>query len=110
MPRNFFLPRVDVDDVDKLYLRSTLWARSNRRKETLAEAALWALLRNRQLLGQKFRRQHPIGRYFADFYCPALRLVIEADGPPTTVGPSATSAATPGSVVTASGPYASPTP
>lgn len=66
--------------MDKLYSRGTFWARSHRRTETLAEAALWALLRNRQLLGQKFRRQHPIGRYFADFYCPAARLAIEADG------------------------------
>jgi very-short-patch-repair endonuclease len=66
--------------VDKLYSRSTFWARSQRRTETPAEAALWALLRNRQLLGQKFRREHPIGRYFADFYCPAARLAIEADG------------------------------
>ena len=66
--------------MDKLYSRSTSWARSHRRTETPAEAALWALLRNRQLLGQKFRRQHPIGRYFADFYCPAARLAIEADG------------------------------
>jgi very-short-patch-repair endonuclease len=66
--------------VDKLYSRSTFWARSHRRTETLAEAALWALLRNRQLLGHKFRRQHAIGRYFADFYCPAARLAIEADG------------------------------
>jgi very-short-patch-repair endonuclease len=66
--------------VDKLYSRSTFWARSHRRTETPAEAALWALLRNRQLLGQKFRREHPIGRYFADFYCPAARLAIEADG------------------------------
>ena len=66
--------------MDKLYSRSTFWARSHRRTETPAEAALWALLRNRQLLGQKFRREHPIGRYFADFYCPAARLAIEADG------------------------------
>ena len=80
IPRNFFPRRVDIEDVDKLYPRSTFWARSHRRTETPAEAALWALLRNRQLLGLKFRREHPIGRYFADFYCPAARLAIEADG------------------------------
>jgi len=79
VPRNFLGPRVDTDDVGKLYSRSTFWARSHRRTETPAEAALWALLRNRQLLGQKFRRQHPVGRYFADFYCAAARLAIEAD-------------------------------
>ena len=66
--------------MNKLLSRGTFWARSHRRTETPTEAALWALLRNRQLLGQKFRRQHPIGRYFADFYCCAARVAIEADG------------------------------
>ena len=37
-------------------------------------------LRGRRLDGLKFRRQHPIGRYFADFACEPLRLVIELDG------------------------------
>ena len=41
---------------------------------------LWACLRDRQLHGYKFRRQHPIGRYIADFYCAELQLVIEVDG------------------------------
>jgi very-short-patch-repair endonuclease len=66
--------------VEKLYPRDTFWARTLRRSETQAEVALWALLRNRQLLGQKFRRQHSVGRFFADFYCAAARLAIEADG------------------------------
>ena len=79
-PTQLFGRRVDTDHVSKLYSRSTFWARSHRRTDTPAEAALWAFLRNRQLLGQKFRRQHPSGRYFADFYCPAARLAIEADG------------------------------
>jgi very-short-patch-repair endonuclease len=35
----------------------------------------------RQLEGWKFRRQHPIGPHFVDFYCPAARLVVEIDGP-----------------------------
>jgi len=61
-------------------VEKTVWARKLRRSETPAEAALWALLRDRQLLGQKFRRQHPVGRFFADFYCAAARLAIEADG------------------------------
>jgi very-short-patch-repair endonuclease len=43
------------------------------------EARLWALLR-RSPAGVKFRRQHPIGPYVADFYCPAAKLVIEIDG------------------------------
>ena len=43
------------------------------------EAKLWILLR-RSPNGIRFRRQHPIGPYVADFYCPAAKLVIEIDG------------------------------
>ncbi|MFL6851874.1 MAG: endonuclease domain-containing protein [Sphingomicrobium sp.] len=43
------------------------------------EVRLWALLR-RSPGGVRFRRQHPIGPYVADFYCPAAKLVIEIDG------------------------------
>jgi very-short-patch-repair endonuclease len=43
------------------------------------EVRLWALLR-RSPAGVRFRRQHPIGPYVADFYCPAAKLVIEIDG------------------------------
>jgi very-short-patch-repair endonuclease len=45
-----------------------------------AEAKLWQQLRNRQLLRQKFRRQHSIGPFIADFACIEARLVIELDG------------------------------
>jgi ATP-dependent helicase HrpA/adenine-specific DNA-methyltransferase len=38
------------------------------------------VLRDRRFAGIKFRRQHPIGRYILDFYCPALKLAIELDG------------------------------
>ena len=55
-------------------------ARELRRTMTPAEARLWTRLRNRQLGGFKFRRQHPLGRYIADFYCAAHRLVVEIDG------------------------------
>lgn len=51
-----------------------------RRRSTSAEALLWECLRDRRLLGAKFRRQHAIGRYVADFYCHETRLVIELDG------------------------------
>jgi type I restriction enzyme R subunit len=51
-----------------------------RKKQTPAEALLWELLRNRQLLGFKFRRQHQYGDYIADFYCHEGQLVIECDG------------------------------
>lgn len=43
------------------------------------EKQLWQQLRKKQL-GVKFRRQHGIGRYIADFYCPECKLVIELDG------------------------------
>ena len=55
-------------------------ARELRQSQTAAEQALWARLRNRQLTKAKFRRQHPIGRYIADFYCHEARLVIELEG------------------------------
>ncbi|MCL4125506.1 UNVERIFIED_CONTAM: hypothetical protein GTU68_048428 [Idotea baltica] len=41
---------------------------------------MWQLLRNRQRCNQKFRREHPLGIYTADFYCAAAKLVIEIDG------------------------------
>ncbi len=47
---------------------------------TDAERKLWALLRDRQLAGYKFRRQRPSGRYIADFACVSHRLIIEVDG------------------------------
>lgn len=47
---------------------------------TPAEAKLWSLLKGSQLDGLKFRRQHSVGPYVFDFYCPAQRLYIELDG------------------------------
>ena len=44
------------------------------------ERRLWRVLGNRQLGGHKFRRQHPIGPYIADFACVAAKLVVEIDG------------------------------
>ncbi|HEV7995753.1 MAG TPA: endonuclease domain-containing protein [Stellaceae bacterium] len=55
-------------------------ARRLRHRSTEAERRLWALLRDRRLAGFKFRRQHPIGNYVADFACTRHRLVVEADG------------------------------
>jgi very-short-patch-repair endonuclease len=55
-------------------------ARELRKRQTEAEALLWELLRKRQLLGFKFRRQHQFGDYVADFYCHDAKLVIECDG------------------------------
>ena len=56
-------------------------ARELRSFQTLAERALWQLLRGRKLADLKFRRQVPIDRYIADFACLEARLVVELDGP-----------------------------
>jgi len=56
------------------------FARELRAEQTSAEGLLWELIRNRRLLGFKFRRQHQFGDYVADFYCHEARLVIECDG------------------------------
>jgi very-short-patch-repair endonuclease len=48
---------------------------------TAAEQKLWVALKNRQLNGLRFRSQHPLGRFIADFYCAQVRLVVEVDGP-----------------------------
>jgi very-short-patch-repair endonuclease len=55
-------------------------ARESRRMMTPAERLLWEKLRGHQMSGFKFRRQHPIGSYIVDFYCPAKHLGIEVDG------------------------------
>lgn len=55
-------------------------ARQMRHEPTLAEKQLWQKLRNKQLLGFKFRRQHSIDRFIADFYCADVGLVVEVDG------------------------------
>jgi very-short-patch-repair endonuclease len=47
---------------------------------TRTEQILWDHLRNRRLEGWKFRRQHALGAYVADFYCHAAGLVVEVDG------------------------------
>ncbi len=55
-------------------------ARRLRQQLTPAEDQLWSALRGRQLVGLKFRCQHPVGRFIVDFYCPSCKLVIEVDG------------------------------
>jgi very-short-patch-repair endonuclease len=54
--------------------------RQLRHDSTDAEKLLWRLLRDRQLGGWKFRRQHPIGKYILDLYCHQAHLAIELDG------------------------------
>ena len=55
-------------------------ARQLRREGPIPERILWGLLRDRQLAGMKFRRQHPVGRFIVDFCCEEARLVVELDG------------------------------
>ena len=55
-------------------------ARRLRKNMTNAERLLWRHLLDRQLAGQKFRRQHPVGPFIVDFACLEKKLVIEVDG------------------------------
>ncbi len=67
---------------DKLHNRKYLkpYRKGLRKGLTIAEARLWKQLKGKGLKGRKFRRQHSIGRYIVDFYCPSENLVIELDG------------------------------
>ena len=55
-------------------------ARELRKEPTPAEALLWERLRRKQLIGFRFRRQHPIGRFVVDFFCAGAKLAVELDG------------------------------
>lgn len=55
-------------------------AKELRSRMTPAEIILWDKVRNKQILGLRFRRQHPISQFIVDFYCHQARLVIEIDG------------------------------
>jgi very-short-patch-repair endonuclease len=55
-------------------------ARALRQRETDLEHRLWQALRRRRVFGLKFRRQHPLGPYVADFACLEAQLLIEIDG------------------------------
>ncbi|MBN3036555.1 MAG: endonuclease domain-containing protein [Bacteroidales bacterium] len=55
-------------------------ARALRFDMTEAERILWKRLRKNQMMGFRFKRQHPIGQFIVDFYCHKARLVIEIDG------------------------------
>ncbi len=60
---------------DQIPLRRLL-----RKKQTPIEALLWARLRDNRLHGLSFRRQHGIGPFIVDFFCPKSQLAIEIDG------------------------------
>jgi len=63
-----------------LYGRLKEFVSENRSKPTEAENAFWQLVRGKKLDGYKFRRQHIIGHYIADFVCLSNKLIIEIDG------------------------------
>ena len=56
------------------------FAKENKKALTSPENLLWQKLRNRKQDGHKFRRQHPVADFVADFYCHEARLIIEVDG------------------------------
>jgi primosomal protein N' (replication factor Y) len=55
-------------------------SRALRRDQTDVERILWRYLKARQVNGWRFRRQHPIPPYIADFACIEAKLIVEADG------------------------------
>jgi len=55
-------------------------ARIVRKNMTISEKLLWEKLKGKQINGLRFRRQHPIEFFIADFYCHEIRLVVEIDG------------------------------
>lgn len=69
---------------DKMYFNASVEmldrAHSLRLNTTDAESLLWQMLRNRRIGGLKFRRQHAISNFIADFYCHEASLIIELDG------------------------------
>ncbi len=76
--------------IDKIQLDESMWkgatpqifsnAKQLRENMTNAESILWEKLKNNRFHGLKFRCQHPIHKYIADFYCHKLKLIIEIDG------------------------------
>ena len=65
------------------YVTSAITGRATRLRKSMTgtELRIWIRIRGRRMDGWKFRRQHPIGPFVVDFYCPAARLVVEVDGP-----------------------------
>jgi adenine-specific DNA-methyltransferase len=60
--------------------KKRLLAQRLRANVTDAETKTWHMVRNRRILGAKFRRQQVIGPYVVDFFCPEFGLIIEIDG------------------------------
>jgi len=71
---------LEVREPESEKYRTIRRARKLRRCMTDAELILWSRLRGRQLEGFRFRRQHPVAPYIADFACVAVKLIVEVDG------------------------------
>jgi len=71
-----------MDEYEQIHNRKELkqFRKDLRNNGTPAEATLWKYLQRKQLEGRKFRRQHSIGNYILDFYCPSEKLCVELDG------------------------------
>ncbi|MBT8386618.1 MAG: endonuclease domain-containing protein, partial [Ignavibacteria bacterium] len=54
--------------------------RKLRQNQTNTEKLIWRYLRNKQMLGYKFKRQYSVDHFVIDFYCPEIKLAIEVDG------------------------------
>ena len=67
----------DSGSLSRTRERVRVRARALRQGQTDAEALSWSKLKGRQIRNLKFRRQHPIGQYFADFICLEIGLIIE---------------------------------
>jgi very-short-patch-repair endonuclease len=78
------MPTNSIPYLDNLYYGASneliRYAKSSRSNMTPSENTLWQHIKNNQLAGYKFRRQHPIATFIADFYCHQKRLVLEIDG------------------------------
>ncbi len=77
---NFYKPTIKLPAMTPTPKRNIARARELRRDMTPPERTLWKLLRAHQMDGLHWRRQHPIGNYYADFACSHARLIVELDG------------------------------
>ena len=69
-----------IHDFYSQLMADTQRARELRKSETWAEKLMWSWLRDRRFSAYKFRRQHPVGEYYLDFFCEEAELNIELDG------------------------------
>jgi very-short-patch-repair endonuclease len=75
-PHKFFKMKQQLNNLPILKERR----KELRNRLTETERILWTMLKDKNIGGRKFRRQHSIGFYIVDFYCPSEKLVIELDG------------------------------